>query len=446
MITKVEQFLQRDGILPKGAPVIVAVSGGADSMALLHILCRLRVPHGWDVRAAHVNHCLRGEESERDEAFVRSICKQWQVPLAVKRVDVRALAAERKEGLEACGRRERYAFFASLQEGACIATAHTQSDRAETFLFHATRGTALQGLCSLPAQNGNVLRPLLGCSRAEVEQYCSEQGIAYVEDCTNKDVRYARNRIRHQVMPQLKKINPAVEQSIGRCMTALELDRDFLEEQAASLQRQAETPQGYRIDALEAAHPALRTRVIRNLLQEKTGQAPDAAMIHRVEKLLEVPGVTQVKGNGAIQASAGLLFFSQAWPVPQPFCIPATPGTHEILEAGCRVEIIYRNDVAYTQNVQKEILANCLNCDTIKGSLFLRNRLPGDRLRLAGRQGTKSLKKWMNERAVPLELRERLVVLADDAGVVWVEQFGCAARCCVTPGTARMLTIAVQRN
>ena len=176
------------------ARVVAAVSGGSDSMAMLTALNMLKAEYGFTLCAAHVNHCLRGNDADSDEAFVCEKCREMGVELYVKKADVRRLAAEKGIGLEECGRQVRYEFFESLGDDVIIATAHNLSDKTETFLFNFSRGSALRGLCSIPAVRGNVVRPLIDCSKAEILEFCEKNGIEYVTDATNSDVDYSRNR------------------------------------------------------------------------------------------------------------------------------------------------------------------------------------------------------------------------------------------------------------
>ena len=195
------------GMVSPDIRIVVGVSGGADSIALLHYL-HTHFPDS--VVAAHVNHCLRGAESERDEQFVYSFCKERRIPLFVCREEVAVLAKEQKQSIEDCGRAVRYDFFHSLLKSDTdrIATAHTLSDTAETVLFHLARGSGVKGLAGIPPVRGQIIRPLISITREEVEQYCQHYGLSYVEDSTNASLEYTRNRIRHRVIPAMAEVHP----------------------------------------------------------------------------------------------------------------------------------------------------------------------------------------------------------------------------------------------
>ena len=215
----------------KGDRVVVGVSGGADSVALLHCLTRDLPQYQLYPVVCHVNHKLRGAESDQDEAFVRSLCEHLGVPCHVLSEDVALLAEQRKIGVEVCGRELRYDFFtktaAQYGENVKIATAHTLSDQAETVLFRLTRGAGLHGLCGIPPMRGAIIRPLLEVTRAEVESYLSGIGLEYRIDSSNRETVYARNRIRLKVVPELEKINPSFSETLCGTVESLREDDRF---------------------------------------------------------------------------------------------------------------------------------------------------------------------------------------------------------------------------
>ena len=260
--------LQQHNMLSPGDHVVVGLSGGADSVALLHWLCGLRDELRLALTAAHVNHGLRGEESDADEAFCRKICVRWQVPIEVRRVEFAKFTEE-------AGRDARYAFFASLGGGR-VALAHTLSDRAETFLLNVARGTSLRGLCSIPPVRGRIIRPLIDCTRAQVEGYCAAQGLEYRRDSTNEDNAYRRNYLRNEVLPKLG-WNP---EQLRRMFAALEADEAYLAEQAAEL------------DDILAAPAALKNRALRQML-ECAGREPTQARMRELEKQISSPKFTK---------------------------------------------------------------------------------------------------------------------------------------------------------
>ena len=244
ILGQIKGVIAEFGLFPPQGRVIVGLSGGADSMALTHFL----VYHtNLQVLAAHVNHGLRGSAADQDEEVVRRWCEENGIPLRVLHADVKQQARERNLGLEECGREVRYAFFQELadRETDRIATAHTLSDQVETVLLHLTRGAGLRGLCGIPPVRGKIVRPFLRITREQVEAYCRFYHLPYVTDQTNADRGFARNRVRLDVVPALKAVNPALEREIAGMTARLARDEAYLQEEAQRAVEQAKTPNGY---------------------------------------------------------------------------------------------------------------------------------------------------------------------------------------------------------
>lgn len=237
------------GVIDHGKPVLVAISGGADSVALLHVLVR----SGYECVAAHCNFHLRGEESDSDEAFVRSFCGTLGVPLHVAQFDTKAYASQKHISIEMAARDLRYDWFFSLLDELkipVVAVAHHADDAAETFFLNLTRGTGVRGLAGMKSVQGRVVRPLLSVSRHEIELYCKANGLDYVTDCTNNSDDYARNRIRHHVIPEFKKLNPSFLTTMGNNMNHVAQVLAIFEEQVKMFRETfvSETDSGLFVD------------------------------------------------------------------------------------------------------------------------------------------------------------------------------------------------------
>ena len=231
-------FADKYNMLPQGSTVLCALSGGADSMALLSVLEALAKPRSLTLHAAHFNHQLRGEESQRDEDFVVQWCQKRGIPLVVGRGDVAQEAQEQGKGVEETARAMRYGFLtATAQElGADkIATAHNADDNAETLLLHLARGTGLDGLTGIPPVRGILIRPLLATPRIDIAVYLAQEEIPHVEDSSNQDTVYARNRLRQEVMPVLRDLNPAFVSTLAANLVHLREDRDLTQKEVAEL-------------------------------------------------------------------------------------------------------------------------------------------------------------------------------------------------------------------
>ncbi|MCH5325059.1 MAG: tRNA lysidine(34) synthetase TilS [Eubacterium sp.] len=249
--------------------VIAAVSGGADSVALLLALYEAKDEFGFTLKACHINHCLRGEESDRDERFVRTLCKRLDLPLYVRKVKVGRLVRQH-ESIEECARRVRYEFFDELNAlyGGLTATAHTASDNAETVLINMLRGTALTGICGIPAVRDNIIRPLIGCTREQTERFCAEMLTGYVHDSTNDSDDYVRNRIRHRIIPELKAINPSFESAVARLCESVTHDDEYLESAAVAAKMDCVLDDGYSVKKLAVLPESVLRRVAAMIMRE----------------------------------------------------------------------------------------------------------------------------------------------------------------------------------
>ena len=263
----VKNTIERYSMINKGDTVIAAVSGGADSVALLYVLYSLKNELGFSLAACHVNHNLRGEESDGDERFVRRMCRFLDIPLYVASINVNDLR-QKHDSLEECARRLRYEFFDSISRGKLIATAHTASDNCETILINMVRGTALSGICGIPVKRDNIIRPLLYNTRGEIERYCTENSLDYVTDSTNLSDDYTRNKIRHKVVPLLREINPALFGAISRLSQSVSDDDRYLDKIAAQLMEKAHTQDDkYDVNVLYTAEECILRRIVTMLFR-----------------------------------------------------------------------------------------------------------------------------------------------------------------------------------
>ena len=290
-------FASRYDMLPEGSRVLCAVSGGADSVALLHWLTK---QPGLTLLCAHYNHRLRGEESARDEDFVRGLCRRWNIPCFVGGGDVAAYAKERGLGLEDAARRLRYAFLEqTAAEENCerIATAHHADDNAETVLLNLTRGAGLKGLGGIPPVRGNIVRPLLQTTREEILAYLAQQDIPFVTDSSNASDAFARNRIRHHVLPVLRQQNPDLVRGISRTVELLRADEAYLAGEAERfIEEYADGLGSLPVMELMALPDAVRSRVLRQMctpaLEQQHVQAIDMLCRNRaLHASVDVPGL-----------------------------------------------------------------------------------------------------------------------------------------------------------
>lgn len=419
-----------------GDRVLVALSGGADSVALLHVLLSLREElQLGDIVAAHLHHGLRGEEADSDLAFVQALCQKWQVPLVFACEDVAAFAAEHHLGIEEAGRQVRYAFLQEKASGALIATAHTATDNVETVLLHLTRGCGLTGLTGIAPCRDNIIRPLIDCSREEVEAYCYTHALAFVTDSTNSDVRYARNRIRHEVLPALRVLNPSLEKAATRLAHLCTQDNAYLHMLAAQAFENLKTDRygRYLLSDMRAVPSALRGRVWQKMLAEITLSYDDIA---RLEQALDVKdSVCLQDGYMVVVSRQGIQVISPSAPIKQ------TPQTlsDEGFYSFAGNTYIYRHfsaeEYKKIQNVHKNVLLYAWDCDRINGSLQLTVRQDADCIRLPFRKCSKTLKKLYNEQHLPASMRDAVPVLRDEEGIVLLAGITCDERVRITEKT-----------
>lgn len=400
MLNKLLSFLRRYDMVSEGDHVVCALSGGADSVAMLFAFYLLKEKLGIQLSAAHFNHHLRGEESDRDEAFVRAFCDRYDIPLAVGSSRVTA----GKKGLEAAARDARYAFLRTLPGK--IATAHTADDNAETVLMHLVRGTGLKGLGGITPVQGNLIRPMLSITRADVERFLQEYYVNHIEDSSNKTDVFLRNRIRHHVMPLLTAENPRLAENLSAMALRLRLDEEYLSQQANFEILPT-------VEQLKALHSAQRSRVLEAFLRRSGVREPEESHILQVEALI----------------------FSE-----KPSAKAGFPGSVTIARNYDRLEVLTKENPLETVELkdtldlpQLGLRVTCAPAEKIintpdtftvypRGAITLRPRQSGDTIRLPG--GSRSLKKLFVDRKIPASQRDRIPVIADGQGVLGVYGIG----------------------
>ena len=400
MLNELTRFIRRYDLIAPGDEIVCAVSGGADSVALLFGLYLLREKLGIRLFAAHFNHHLRGEESDRDEQFVRDFCDRFEIPLYAGGGTVTPSG----KGLEAAARDARYAFLRSLPGK--IATAHTADDNAETVLLHLVRGTGLKGLGAIAPQSGNVIRPMLSCTRQQVEAFLEEYHISHITDSSNEGDAYLRNRLRHHVMPLLKQENPRLAENLSAMALRLREDEQVLSELA---KQDADIP------ALRSMPRPQRKRVLERFLKENGVREPEAEHLALAEAL-----VFSEKPSARADFPGGVA-------VGRQYDRLVVLGKQETLakrQLPCPGKIIL-DDLGLTVSCEPaKTIENGPAVFTVEPNddMYIRARMSGDAMRRSG--GTKSLKKLLIDRKIPAFQRDQIPVLADEKGVLGVYGIG----------------------
>ena len=465
MLQKIQIFLEKYNMIEKGDHVIAGISGGADSVCLLLILKELQKRLPFVLTAVHVEHGIRGEESLRDEAFVEAFCRTEEIELRCFRVDAQRVAQERHMTLEEAARELRYGCFyeAAKQCGAKrIAVAHHGDDCAETMLFHLSRGTGLRGLCGItPVRNVpevagcSIIRPLLCVTRSEIEQYLQMRGQDYCTDSTNEDVAYARNRIRHNILPQMTQINPQSVQHMVRTAGYLEEMCDYLEEMAwevgkegviCSYKKENLREISLMSSVFEGMHPVLQKNLIHQLLGKMAGSRKDITGKHisavcQLFALQVGKNVSLPYGLSARRSYEGIVIEKRETGqenAEREEVVLSVPG--DTIYDGIwkfHTEIL-EFDGNY-EKIPQKTYTKWFDYDKINNTVLVRNRAPGDYFSMPG--GCKKLKNFFIDEKIPQAEREQIPLLADADHVIWIVGWRISEAYKVTQKTKRILAV-----
>lgn len=435
MLNKIEKAAERYNLFHEGDSITVALSGGADSTALLHALVQLSEKYSLKIKAAHLNHKLRGDESDRDERFVRKMCDDLGIKLVCESADISSLT-KKGEGIEECARRVRYEFLQRNASGK-IATAHSADDNIETVIFNLTRGSGIKGACGIPPVRDNIIRPLIMCSRAEIEEYCKNNGLSFVTDSSNLTDDYTRNRIRHNVIPILKEINSAAGDSFYRFTSALNDVNDLVDGLAFDALKLAKLDKGYDIDRLSELHVSVLTRTVQIILAE-SGSMSDSEHIGSVVKIIrDKKGKCQLNGGlfAEIKGNEIVVFGKEIKN------IIVTPCYNFVNKRVTFGEILLQSELVLADKVNNLLANDIIDYDKIEGEPILRAREAGDSIQLKKRP-RKSVKKLFSELKIDIEKRDNLPILADEKGVIWIYDVGPDERVAVDEKTKNILKIS----
>lgn len=445
--------LSENHMIKYGDRIIVGVSGGADSMCLLHFLISIKEEMSLEIIVAHINHNLRGDEAMRDQNRVNDFCRENNIQCEILSVDINNISSETGESSEECGRRIRYEFFNKLcGENGKIATAHTLTDSCETLLFNIARGTGLKGLTGIPKVRGNIIRPLIDITRQQVEEYCKENKITFVIDSTNLQNDYNRNKIRNIAIPVFKEINPSFEYSVARLLKITEAQLHFVDNIADKILNNAKTTNGYNCDAIKANDDIVIKQVIINILKEAGCNSFEERHINLiVDSIDNQNGVVQLPGGFVCSAKQGLL---RVYKVDEQNNRKNIMQTNKLAfpEKSCEfvinnqkisVEIISKEEFDKIVKVNKLLVKNALDYDIIHVETQFRTRMAGDMFKQCGRGVTKSLRKLFSEAKIPSEKRDSVIVVANGSDVLWAQNFGVSQMAAVTQDTKKVAIIVI---
>lgn len=434
MICKVEKVIEKYALLENVKTVAVGVSGGADSIALLKILSILKEKYGIILKAVHVNHNIRGDEADADEALVKKYCEELDVEFMPFSIDVISASQKLGIGLEECGRIVRYECFHKASCDA-VALAHTLSDSIETMLFNLARGTGSKGLCGIPVKREpNIIRPLIECTRKEIEQYCSDNNLQYAVDCTNLQDDYTRNYIRHNIVPLFERVNSDFEQSFLKTMQILTGENAFIEQQVQELLKASFNGNGYSTKLLKSAHPSVRQRAVMCIIEGVLNKSVEKRHIALVEQAIE-------KNQGKIELSKDLYICVNS----DIICVQSKgSASNEYWEATEQNGAFVFDDKIYSLTVvcnPDTVEKDDIDFYKIQNTLKLTSRKQGDTFFNKKRGNTKTLKKLFCEMKIPLDERNKIAVLRDGENVVWVENIGTDSRYSPKPNAEKIIRV-----
>lgn len=440
MLKKVSDTLNEYRMLNDGERVMVGLSGGADSVSLALCLKEL----GYDVCCVHVNHCLRGEESDRDERFCREFCQRMGMELSVHRLDVGKYCADNKLSTELGARKLRYEAFekaANDMSASKIATAHTLSDCLETTLLNLVRGGGVKGLSGIPPVREQYIRPLINCTREEIESFLEERNESYVTDSTNLVDDCSRNIIRLKVIPQLERVNAGVFKSYLSTVKVLRDTDEYLEKKCQeAIIRSRISNNSFDVQKLTDCDELITRTAISRIMKDFCGES-SYERVTDVVRICSDEGKITLKGGIYAENKRGKLTF---------YCDSEPVGDYEqklslgetLCVFGKSITVRTRKADDKCDNVHKKFTNKEIDYDKIVGSIFVRNRRNGDRVKLSGRGVTSSVKTLFNA-SVPQENRQKMLFVCDDEGIIFAEDFGCAERVKCTDSTENVLEISV---
>lgn len=442
MLDVVERTIAQTKMLKVGQLVVVGVSGGADSTALLHCLLALSKKLGFIVYAAHLNHKIRGKEADEDQRFVAAMCERWDVPFYTMERDVLTLAKRKHMSLEQAAREARYQFFEKARiyfNADKIAVAHHMEDQAETVLMHLLRGSGLAGLTGMHPVRGRVVRPFLQVDRVAIEEYIRENGLAYRYDSTNSLLDATRNRLRLEVFPYLSEhINPGVIKTFCSAAELLQRDEDYLMELAGKALCEAELDAGYDRAKLAALPLPIKTRALR-LALARSGIEKNIERVH-IEALCDL--LTARTGAELILPGIeALISYDRIYVGKRPqfaqFAMPLVAPGETVTPRGRFHAMIVEGIASFSENR----MVGCMDYDALPGDLTVRPRANGDQFFPVGAPGNRKLKEFFIDRKVPRFERE-VPLLCSMNRVLFVPGYGIDSSVRVTEQTTRVLWLA----
>ncbi len=464
MIAKVLDTIKKYGLIKKGDSIVVGVSGGPDSVCLLHVLWKFREELNLGITAVHINHMLRGSESDRDEDFVKSLCRKLDIELQSLCIDIKKVSKENNQSLEEAGRDERYRHFGMIADniGADrIAVAHNKNDQAETILMNIIRGAGLDGLKGMDYIRGLIIRPLLDVERSEIEAYCIENNLNPITDSSNLDNVYSRNKIRLNVIPYINSLFDCdLVKSIDRMNRLIKGDMDFIDNKIKKMYynvvlRKENEEVELLLGKIKDMHVAAKRRIVRKAINEVKGNVKGIESIHidnvlemidngRVGSKLDLPGIKIGRTYDSIK-------FYKNERQPEAFnCVASLkmPGITEIGENKHLIEasVILDFNAKEHKPVKGSSRVQFFDYDKLTEGINVRKRKEGDYFKPINSNGTKKLKEFFIDNKVPREMRDTIPLVAKESEIIWIVGYKISDKFKVTENTKRVLKLTYRFN
>lgn len=449
MLDKVRRYIEKHNMIKKGDSIVVGLSGGPDSVCLLHVLSSLREEHDINLYAVHLNHMIRGEEALRDEKYAKDFAKSLNVPFISERIAVEEYAKQNKMSSEEAGRFLRYRLFNEVAEknGASkIALAHNMNDQAETMIMRFLRGTGISGLKGInPVREGRYIRPILSCTREEIEAYCREKALNPVIDSTNAESIYTRNKVRLEIIPYIRKyFNPNIILNLFNNSEIIRDEDDLINKISMEKYQEIKVSDGIRTEDFNSLHIAMKRRIIRLLIEEVRGSLNQIESKHIEEcmdfiessgtgKLISLPGGFRGRieyDSFKISPNEVREDFEEEILIPG---VTSVPGKGFFIKT--------RILTGPSSDIRENRYIKYFNYDKIEGSLTIRNRRDGDYIYPKGMSGRKKLKDIFIDKKIPREERSGMPLVALGDEILWAVGMRDTRNYKIEENTERILEI-----
>ena len=457
MITAEEIYdvVKKHRMVNSGDRVVAGVSGGADSMCLLFLMSEIRKWLDYSLEVVHVHHGIRGESADADMEYVKEQCRRLSIPCRIVKADVPLYARENLLSEEEAGRMIRYEAFRSTGPDR-IAVAHHLEDSAETILFNLFRGSGLKGISGIPPVGGDIIRPLISCSRKEIEEYCRINGISYREDETNSDIMYARNRIRHRIIPEAEKLNAGAVRHIIELSRKAERAWDYIEDKAETAYKRNVDSSGMperlvlKLDELEEMPGVIREVLLKKCITSFAGKEKDIGAVH----VLDTERIAFSHSGKAVDLPYGIMVkksFEKLYFINKKKPAKAEEIPFPLNEDGSKTIVTLPEGIVAEGVITAvpDIIPNLpytkwLDYDKIGDDIVWRIRKPGDRISI--KNGSKKVKDLFIEEKLPGDRRDRLYFLAAGSGIIWIPGMRIGYDFRITESTKRVLKVSIKER